>query len=385
MNLAVIQDAPETMLLSGGNVQSRVQVAKVGKFWDPRYGKFTITRKDFASWDANFRALHLADGRAGMPVDVDHGPEKKGDTEAYGWVLDLDNMGEDGKTSTPDELWAVVEWNDAGQDAVKNKRYLYLSPSYNEAYRDETGKNWGNTMVGIALTNRPFLRMATVSLSRDTEQIVLAEGVSDSPPQMPELTKEILLATGLSDEQATTVLAADDPAKALSTAVEANKAAAAPTPPASETKNLAELAKAEGKVVLDASQLIKLTADAAAGAAAAQELHTSKFERAFDEAVENGRVLPASKSTFELAYGVQPAETIKQLGELPSVLHVTLDGETGHTASTSNATAAQRAEVKGEKFTIDDERAELDRKATELARSEGIEYEDAIERVLAEA
>lgn len=135
---------------------SWVQIAKTGKFSDPRYGNFTITTQDFARWVKNFDA-NIGHGDLGLPVDVDHSPEKKGDTEAMGWVKQLEKRGA--------ELWARVEWNDQGKSLIADRRYAYLSPSYSGNYKDEKGQSHGTALVGIALTNRPFLQMATVNLS----------------------------------------------------------------------------------------------------------------------------------------------------------------------------------------------------------------------------
>src|SRR3954464_6650569 len=103
---------------------SRVQIAKTGSFVDPRYGKFKITREHFSKWIGNFQTLDSPEkGRMGLPVDVDHSPEKQGTTEAAGWVKSLDTLGADGKTATANELWATVEWNTLGQELIRDKRY----------------------------------------------------------------------------------------------------------------------------------------------------------------------------------------------------------------------------------------------------------------------
>ena len=51
-----------------------MQIAKTGRFSDPRYGKFSITAKEFAKWIENFEVLHRSNGREGLPMDVDHLP-----------------------------------------------------------------------------------------------------------------------------------------------------------------------------------------------------------------------------------------------------------------------------------------------------------------------
>lgn len=155
-DLSFLLDGPANI---GDADESWVQVAKTGSFSDPRYGKFKITLADFNKWINNFQA-DVGHGPLGLPVDVDHSPEKKGDTEAVGWVKNLERRG--------DQLWAFVQWNPVGKELIAEKRYGYISPSYNPNYKDENGRQHGTAMVGIALTNRPFLSMATVNLSEFT-------------------------------------------------------------------------------------------------------------------------------------------------------------------------------------------------------------------------
>jgi hypothetical protein len=52
--LLVLADAPESFTLSQDKATSWVQIAKTGKFSDPRYGKFSITEGDFDKWIRNF-------------------------------------------------------------------------------------------------------------------------------------------------------------------------------------------------------------------------------------------------------------------------------------------------------------------------------------------
>lgn len=381
MPVATLADAPDTILLSSGTPRSRVQVAKTGRFEDPRYGKFSITLQDFDQWERNFIALHLSDGREGMPVDVDHSPETRGDTEAAGWVKKLDRMGDDGRTPTPNELWATVEWNSLGEQLLKDKRYAYLSPSYNAQYKDEHGKQWGNVMAGIALTNRPFLRMATVSLSRAGT----AEWVSDSPRQMPELNKELLLALGVPEDKVQTILTADDQAAALSAATAAKPSPEAkppvekaPEPRLEGGKTLAQYAKESGMVLMSGSDVAKLAADAASGAAAAAELHTGKFESAFTLAVKDGKVLPAAKSTFELAYSADATATLKALSDLPKVVHTTLRGGTGDPMSPVMSRELHE-DIAGENFTApDDERVQLHERTLAMVAEKNIPYDEAM-------
>lgn len=152
--VAFLLDAPPKDAVAD---ESWVQIAKTGRFQDPRYGKFSITTNDFSRWIKNFNNISIADGREGLPVDRDHSPEKRGDTEAVGWVKALEQRGA--------QLWAKVQWNPLGKELIAEKRYAYISPSYSNDLQTENGDKIGTALVGIALTNRPFLQMATVNLS----------------------------------------------------------------------------------------------------------------------------------------------------------------------------------------------------------------------------
>lgn len=381
--ITTLNDAPDTLTLSASGARARVQVAKLGKFKDPRYGNFSITLDHFAKWKENFKLLHGGEGKVGMPVDRDHLPEKRGETEAVGWITALDNMGQDGKTSTPDELWAAVEFNSLGQELVKDKRYAYISPTYHPNYADEGGRTYGTTMVGVALTNRPFLDMACISLSHAGTAVM--ETTSDSPRQMPTLnvTKELLTALGVAEDKVPTILDAADPAAALAAAT-----AAKPTPtvtsPAPGDIDLKQLAKDQGLVVIDATTLTTLTAQAASGAAVAVELAATKFDTAFTGAVNKGSVLPAAKPTFELAYEHDPEGTLKMLTDLPAVVNVTAQGSGARPSVAAGASALAR-EVGDEKgWEVDDERDELHRKALSLSQEHNISYDEAIDRVMVE-
>jgi phage I-like protein len=89
-------------------------------------------------------------------------PEKKGETEAVGWLVELE------KRANGTQLWAKAEWNDLGKTLVSDRRYAYISPTYTGNYEDEHGNKHGTALLGVALTNRPFLTMATVTLSKNS-------------------------------------------------------------------------------------------------------------------------------------------------------------------------------------------------------------------------
>lgn len=367
--VAFVTDVPETITLAAGKHTSWIQLAKTGSFSDPRYGKFSITTKMFDTWERNFAQLSSPEvGRRGAPLDFDHNPEKRGDTQAAGWIVKLERRTDAGNIT----LWGLVEWNQIGLDAVEEGRYAYISPSYAEDYVDETGKHHGTHLVGAALTNRPFLQMATISLS--VASFAREEGPEpDSPRRMPELTKEFLTSLGLDAGTADTVLAADDPAAACKVALaevatperEPEKPEAEKDPVVAGGKTLTQLAQEQGMVIMSGAQVAQLAADAAKGAAAAETLRVQTFSTAWDSAIAAGKVLPASKSTFELAYNADANATIKQLSDLPEgTISVKPTGHTGDDTDTTALSAETRAEIQNERMQAPD--ASRDRMAKRL-------------------
>ncbi|TCS35790.1 Mu-like prophage I protein [Paucimonas lemoignei] len=142
--------------LEEGKQQSWVTVTRTGKFTDPRYGEFEISRSMLLAMVDNFNK-----GVFGQDVfvDVAHRPNDG----AAAKVLKLSVEG--------DRLRALLEWTPFGMDAVKNKGYRYLSIEYHEQWKDnEQGINHGPVMLGAGLVVRPAIkRLDPIQLSEVTD------------------------------------------------------------------------------------------------------------------------------------------------------------------------------------------------------------------------
>lgn len=158
--------------LDEGKTQSWVTVTRTGKFRDPRYGEFEISRTMLSAMVKNFE-----DRVYGQDIfyDVSHDP-KHG---AAGKVIKLKVEG--------DRLRALVEWTPYGIDAIKNKGYAYSSIEYHDNYEDnESGKQYGPVMMGAGLVVRPCIKRL------DPIQLSEASG-GDVPTLMhPELQSTLL-------------------------------------------------------------------------------------------------------------------------------------------------------------------------------------------------
>lgn len=155
---AILLDAPR-------EPRTRVQIAKLGDdFHHGKYGDFSITPDDVAEWKRNL--AHLPGKRA--LIDLDHQADRvPRNTEAAGWITNVDL---DGDTPIAD-----VEWTPKGKTALEEGRYLFISPTYGD-FKDEHGTVHKNTLIGAALTNRPFLNMPTLTLASEERVSEAASG-----------------------------------------------------------------------------------------------------------------------------------------------------------------------------------------------------------------
>lgn len=396
-----ITDAPVELAATadGQPTRSRIHVAQLGTYNDRRYGRFAIDQRRVDNWK-RLLAEHF-NGR--VPIDRDHSTDKGGSSEAWGWITSLQQDGQD--------IMADVEWTPAGEQAIREKRYLYISPTFVEELRDQEGKSLGPALLRAALTNTPFLhRMPAISLSGpvlaaqvdddhqletkrdpsagdehhnvkcpkcDTVQSATHSKCSncghdlnaarrgkfvnlDNRPTMP-LPKKILDALGLPED-------ADDD-QVIGKIGDLKKKG---EPKKTDTLTLEAQASAEGKVILDAAAHAKLEQQAAAGEQAAQTLHTQRFEQAYRGALDAGRVdaKPETRERFEGLYRANADLTVQTLDALPVTVNLTARGSGGDTTATPDG--------------YDDESYKLDQRVQSRMSDKGEDYTVALNAVLAE-
>ena len=207
--------------------------------------------------------------------------------------------------------------------------------------------------------------------------------LSDSRAQMPDL-KKIAAALGLAEdasEDAILTKLAERPsldaakvAEALGVedADEAAIVAKAKELADGGEASVEDRARAEGKVVVKVTDFEQLTADAAKGAQAADELRQMAFDSAYKAALDGGRIdgKDETKQRFQKLYDADSEATLETLANLPKVV---------------NMTAAGSGEGKGETpENVDADRHDLDVAARSRAADKDIPYERALSQVLAE-
>ncbi|APT75283.1 hypothetical protein LN42_01920 [Marinitoga sp. 1137] len=111
------------------------------EFYDPRYGKISITKELAEQMVKNFKSGIPS---YNPPVNISHIDE----LGKYGEVVNME-VREDG-------LWIEVELTDEGVKLLEEKKFEYLSAEYVEEYKDKkSNKNVGAVFIGVALTNKP--------------------------------------------------------------------------------------------------------------------------------------------------------------------------------------------------------------------------------------
>lgn len=130
-------------------ISQEIQLLRSGVFDHPLYGTFEVRRSDINSMVKNFQEKVR---KIDIAIDFSHESEK----EAAGWIQSLIAKENDNGGT---ELWATVKWTPAGKQALVDRHYRYMSADFSYEYADnETKQEFGPTLFGAGLTNRPFVK-----------------------------------------------------------------------------------------------------------------------------------------------------------------------------------------------------------------------------------
>jgi len=152
--MSEFRSSPFIIKFSEENAPSKIQILRAGKFFhDGR--EIEVGEKDLKNMIKNF-----SEKVRGIDLMIDFSHNSEG--EAAGWIKKL-ILSEDEK-----ELWAEVDWTPTGKKSLDNKAFKYISADFSFAYKDnESLKDFGPTLFGAGLTNRPVVKQM--------EPIVLSE------------------------------------------------------------------------------------------------------------------------------------------------------------------------------------------------------------------
>jgi phage I-like protein len=160
LNLEFTSFILDETTVNAENGLKSMQICRVGTFSDPRYGKFSITKKHFQEMIDNFNQKI----RGIIPaLDYNHEAENV----AAGWFKKLYLKNEN-------ELWADIEMTPKGSKVLSDKEFGYVSIEFDTNYVDnETNKKHGAVLLGAGLTNRPVVKrmQPVVALSEGKKQM----------------------------------------------------------------------------------------------------------------------------------------------------------------------------------------------------------------------
>jgi len=180
----------------GGEVETWIQAAPMGKYYHPIHGEIEFTPERAKRFAQNVKA-----GVRGQDLNIDY-DHKEG--EAAGWVRDAE--------ARSDGLYLKVAWTPTAVAQLREKKYRYFSPDFNDEWEHPaTRVKYQDVMNGGALTNRPYLKgILPINLS---EAFAVAEGIGRSDVKLeevgvdPKLLRKLLgLAEDATDEQVATTL-----------------------------------------------------------------------------------------------------------------------------------------------------------------------------------
>jgi len=368
------------MLMSLDNMKfnddnkSEIQVMKKGEWDHPAYGRVEIDDKIMKEMVSNFsKNIRAHSKKEGLPVDEEHFSSKG----AVGWIKKLINRGSEG-------LFALVEWNSKGRQAIEDKIYKFFSPEFYFQYEDpETRRMHNNVLIGGALTNRPYFKgLKPVVLSED---IIINNTIN---MKLSELIKKDL--SSLNDEEKKFItskfseLEDENKKKFDELKPEEEKKPEEKKDEKKEDDNNEKPAGGveanEGKIAMNENEVKKLKEDAQKGVQASEDLRKMKIESkvkefTFSESNKDGR-LPATANTdnkvvdFVMSLTEEMATKFYEIiGSLPSPK---IFGELGETSFGENVDDKKPAGVSEESH-------KLDIKARELMKSDDkMTYEEAL-------
>lgn len=356
-------------------IPSMIHIIPTGEWNHDMYGPMTITNNDIREFMANFNAGI----RKGVFITAGH--EGFMELPAVAWMKSLE-MRDNG-------LWAEVEWNELGKEALNDKQFKFFSPEFYRDYEDpQTHQVYRNVLTGGALTKSPYFKELEAIVFSDKAAMAKFNTNTNNTMDLTSLVaKDITTLTDeekafikenkeqLTDEQKTALTAVldevvevvADPAPIVETPA-ADQVVETPVvaDPVVEVAPVADPAPVAETVVVEptaevlASEMAGLTPqafsqmkkDAEAGKIAMAELKKAKLDTevkgmVFSEGNQTGKFLPKSadnlRAFMETLNEAQTAKFSTLVTQLPSL---TMFKEIGGSSDLVEGTAQAEVESK---------------------------------------
>ena len=386
------------------------QIAVLGQFKDPRYGKFAITRDMVDSWVRNLSAVT---GQPRVAIDYDHraDPSFGGhpSTRAAGWITAIKLDG--------NAVMAKVDWTPAAEDAIRNGEYAFFSPTFAKHYRNQSGQDLGPTLLGGALTNRPHLRdgMRPITLDAYREVVTMSELSSKERDALPasafvfpedrrypihdiEHARNALARCSGKPEEAkvkaavykrypqlrpdSTSLSAREDSQGMTDFLIRLTQSLGLADDASEDEIIAAvengsvvhtLAQARGLQLVARDEIVRLTQAAEAGERAIEEQREQRFTLAYERGVSEGRIAPAQQETLHTLYQSDPETTLKLMDNAEPLVPVKPGGDTGKLQVVTSGSSR----YKMDDYEVDADALALHQQIEARAKADGVDYTTA--------
>lgn len=235
----------------------RIQVLKTGNFNHPFLGLLVIIPGHMTQMKNNFDAKVVG---VDLAVDISH----RSHEAAMGWVTSVDLEEDEDQT----KMFMGIAWTDHGRKKIEDKQFRYTSVDFEFNFEhNETGVSHGRTLMGLAVTNRPFVS----GMEPVVQLTAIKEGDQDMPAQ--KTIKEV-----------EAELAAEKAKNATLT----TENAGLKTAPEKPSVDSAQLATTQAELVAEKEKTAKLESDKAV---------TDK-NAAFDVMLTSGSVCEAQRPSF---------------------------------------------------------------------------------------
>ena len=168
-----------------GRRRSTIQLMAGGQYEHFWFGNLVFDEELFDGMVAKFNEGVI---RRQIAIDVDHEAGL-----AYGWIEAVwrEGEGEDGSA-----FFARIRWTTPGVELIEGELYKYTSAEMAFNWKDNRGKLHGPTLLGTALTNRPFIAgMQEVTLAASEHAAYF--------DQTPDLPTPAALETVVTGDQVT--------------------------------------------------------------------------------------------------------------------------------------------------------------------------------------
>src|SRR5687767_2296843 len=183
--------------LAEGQTTTWLHAMPVGNVTHPIYGEIDFSATALAGYARSVKNRVL--GTVDPVIDYDH-MRFKG--VAAGWVKDAEvrlNGGSD------DGLQLLVDWTPEAVNEIRNKKYRYFSPTFDEEWEGPDGTKYKHVIFGGGITNRPYLKnLVPLNLSE-----LEFDGLTDPEDPKPQPTnkgeqevdiKKLAVALGLGED-----------------------------------------------------------------------------------------------------------------------------------------------------------------------------------------